>query len=211
MANALHRFTLHYVESMDTNMLSPEVWVINPDLSEVLGLDQKFWVIEGDSIRGMTTEEKNKKLLAQAKIDKNNEISDCRMFVFYAGFWWDGHAYELNAQSQSNIIATVAFIMTGVPLPPGFTWRTADDVSVPHTGQSFLMMYLNAIAWINMLYAISWEQKKYINSLKDYDTVVAFDPQPAYPLIVIGYYPTHNIEIAIGPTANAEYSFTVNE
>jgi hypothetical protein len=211
MANALHRFTLNYVESVDTNSLSPDVWIINPDLSDVLGLDPKFWVVEGDTIRGMTKEEKNKQLLAQAKIDKNQEISDYRMYVFYAGFWWDGHTYELNEQSQSNIIATVAFCMTGVPLPPGFTWRTADDVSVPHTGQSFLMMYLNAIAWINMLYAISWEQKKYINSLEDYDLVVSFDPQPAYPRIVIGYYPTHDIEVAVGAYAISECSFTVNE
>ena len=212
MANALHRFTLNYVESVDTNTLSPEVWIINPDLSEVLGLEQKFWVIEGDIVRGMTTIEKNKKLLAQAKIDKNSEISAYRMFVFSSGFWWGEHGYELDPQSQTNVTATVAFIMTGVPLPAGFTWRTADDVSVPHTGQSFLMMYLNAIAWINTLYAISWEQKKYIGSLEDYDTVVSFDPQPAYPRIVIGYYPTHDIEIAIGPSPiGTEYSFTPSE
>lgn len=34
-------------------------WIHNPDLSAVTEQDSKYWVIDGDSVRDMTTPEKN--------------------------------------------------------------------------------------------------------------------------------------------------------
>ena len=210
MANVLNRFNLQYIESVDTSQFPPEAWVINPDLSQVDDFDHKLWVIEGDTVRLMISEERNEILVPSVKLVKKQEINDFRQFVFDAGFFFDGHVYETDPQGQANMIATVAFIMTGVPLPSDFTWRTADDISVPHTGQSLLVVFLNVVAWFNTIYTISWEQKKYIDSLEDYDSVVNFFCQTAYPRIVIGHVPK-DTEIALELKDGADCSYTTND
>ena len=214
MANILNRYNLQYLESVDTTAFSPEVWLINPDMSQVIGTDQSLWVIENDMVRLMTSEERTDMLLPKVKLDKKQEINDFRQYVFDAGYFYDGHVYETNPQGQANMIATVAFIITGVPLPSDFSWRTADDVSVPHTGQSLLIVFLNIVGWFNTIYTISWEQKKYIDSLHDYDSVVNFFCQTSYPRIVIGHVPK-DTEIVINFDhsihSEADCSYTVGE
>jgi hypothetical protein len=189
MANVLNRFTLEYATSVDTSNYSPEVWVINPDLSAVEGLDKRQWVIEGDVVRAMTCNEQNKCCLGPAKLQKKSEIGDYREMILYSGFWWDGHVYETNDVSRANIIGTVAFILSGVPLPDGFTWRTGDDCNVPHTGPSFLAMFFNAIARLNTVYGISWYLKQQVDLMPDFDMVMNFDFVPYFPRVVIGHWP----------------------
>ena len=56
MANVLNKTTKQYLRSVNTPDYPTSEWLINP----VLPLcDQKFWVIEGDTIREMTQAEKD--------------------------------------------------------------------------------------------------------------------------------------------------------
>ena len=58
MANVLNRTTLQYLISVNTPDYPDTDWIINPDMS---GLSEQypFWVLEGDVVRDMTTEEKS--------------------------------------------------------------------------------------------------------------------------------------------------------
>jgi len=59
MASVLNRLTLDYKESVNTKEYPTDDYVINPDLTAVAGIDKKYWVIDGDSVREMTVEEKD--------------------------------------------------------------------------------------------------------------------------------------------------------
>jgi len=59
MASYLHRTTKKYRTSVDPNSLTePEVnFVVNPDVSAVLGQLTKYWIITGDVVTLMTQAE----------------------------------------------------------------------------------------------------------------------------------------------------------
>ena len=59
MASLLNRTTLEYLPSGNTPDYPAESWIHNPDLSLVQGIEKKYWVIEGDTVRAMTTAEKD--------------------------------------------------------------------------------------------------------------------------------------------------------
>jgi len=57
MADVINRTTLQYIQSVNTPDYSDTDWIINPDLSAVSGVPQKYWKIVGDTIVEMTTDE----------------------------------------------------------------------------------------------------------------------------------------------------------
>ena len=58
MSNVLNRTTKQYLISVSTPDYPDVDWIINPDLSSVEGIAQKYWKISGDSVLEMTSEEK---------------------------------------------------------------------------------------------------------------------------------------------------------
>lgn len=196
MANVIHRRTLEYRTSVDTKEYLDGNWLINPDFSLVEGVDRKYWIVDGQTLRPMTHEEINQKYVKITKYEVNEFINDYRTFVFQSGFFWQGFTYETNEQSQANIIATVAFILSGQPLPPNFVWRVAEDISVPHTAESFMAMFLNAIGWINQLYGLTWQMKSCLARIQDYFELLAFKEQilQHFPKIVLGFIPKTECE-----------------
>jgi hypothetical protein len=50
MANVLNRTTNEYLLSVNTPDYDPASWIINPDLSAVLGVPSAYWVITGDVV-----------------------------------------------------------------------------------------------------------------------------------------------------------------
>lgn len=66
MANVLNRSTLKYLESVNTPDYPVENWVINPDMSGVASVPQKYWKLIGDVPSEMSTEEKQ--LVDQANL-----------------------------------------------------------------------------------------------------------------------------------------------
>lgn len=59
MANVLNRTSLQYITSVNTPEYPIAEWIINPDLSAVNGIDKEFWVVDGDTVREMSTAEKD--------------------------------------------------------------------------------------------------------------------------------------------------------
>jgi hypothetical protein len=58
MSNVLNRTTKQYLISVSTPDYPDVDWIINPDLSSVVGIAEKYWKISGDSVLEMTSEEK---------------------------------------------------------------------------------------------------------------------------------------------------------
>jgi hypothetical protein len=85
-----------------------------------------------------------------------NATRDTQMF---AGITYAGHVYDSDERSVSNLNATITLVDGGLVLPPGFVWRTQDNVNVPMAIADLKglaqAMLLNAYA----LYAASWAQK----------------------------------------------------
>ena len=50
MASVLNRTTKQYLASANTADYPPQDWIVNPDLSAVVGFASKYWVIAGDAV-----------------------------------------------------------------------------------------------------------------------------------------------------------------
>jgi hypothetical protein len=58
MASAIHRITYLYFPSVNTPDFPVENYIINPDLSAVVGVEQQYWKVVGDSVVEMSEAEK---------------------------------------------------------------------------------------------------------------------------------------------------------
>lgn len=58
MADAVNRTTKEYRQSIHTPDFPVEDWIINPNLSAVAGVENKYWKISGDVITEMNASEK---------------------------------------------------------------------------------------------------------------------------------------------------------
>jgi len=59
MADVLQRTTKEQRFSVHTPDYDPAIWIINPDLSGVVGVPKKYWKIEGDTVSEMNQSEKD--------------------------------------------------------------------------------------------------------------------------------------------------------
>lgn len=57
MANVLHRTSGQYFESVNTPEYDELDWLINPDLSQVAGVQSKYWKVVGDTVVEMSEAE----------------------------------------------------------------------------------------------------------------------------------------------------------
>jgi len=58
MSDVINRTTKQYLKSVNTPDYSDTDWIINPDLSSLTSVPQKYWKISGDNVLEMNTEEK---------------------------------------------------------------------------------------------------------------------------------------------------------
>lgn len=58
MADVLNRTTRQYLKSVNTPDYPPAEWIINPDMSPVEGVPNRYWIITGDVVSEMSTGEK---------------------------------------------------------------------------------------------------------------------------------------------------------
>lgn len=77
MGTVINRTTKEIRRSVNTPEFAIEEWLQNPDESPVDGLPEKYWQIDGDSLRPMTTEERavvDALELVQAKTQRITEV-----------------------------------------------------------------------------------------------------------------------------------------
>ena len=59
MANVFNKITSVYLRSVNTPDYLPSEWIINPNLSNVSGIAQKYWKAVGESVVEMDAAEKD--------------------------------------------------------------------------------------------------------------------------------------------------------
>jgi len=59
MATVFNRITKQLITSVNTPDYSVLDWVVNPDLSALENVPQKYWKVSGDSVIEMTAQEKS--------------------------------------------------------------------------------------------------------------------------------------------------------
>jgi hypothetical protein len=82
VANVLSRTTGAYLASVNTPDYPETDWIINPDLSAVAGVAPCYWLVEGDSVREMTVEEKAAYDAAHVVIPTNKLSDGTPSFVY---------------------------------------------------------------------------------------------------------------------------------
>ncbi len=58
VSSVIHRSTGEFRPSVNTPDYSPLEWIINPDLSNVSKVPQKYWKVVGEAVVEMTSSEK---------------------------------------------------------------------------------------------------------------------------------------------------------
>lgn len=58
MSDVVNRTTVQYLKSVHTPNFPDADWIINPDLSALASVPQKYWKISGDTVLEMNTTEK---------------------------------------------------------------------------------------------------------------------------------------------------------
>lgn len=76
MSNALNRVSLQLKSSVNTPDFPADEWVINPDMSAVEGVDNKYWKLNGDIVSEMNPAEKDAVDLAASETAKDATIAE---------------------------------------------------------------------------------------------------------------------------------------
>lgn len=77
MAAVLNRTTKQYIPSANTPDYPAAQWIINPNLSAVIGFDSRYWIITGDAVTLMSQAERDvvdATLIAARKDSISNDI-----------------------------------------------------------------------------------------------------------------------------------------
>lgn len=100
-------------------------------------------------------------------------INMAREEAVAAGVSYAGNLYDSNERSRENLTGTVAAMEAGVPLPAGFTWRTADNKDVPMTAQDLVGLAGAMLQHVNAAYVKSWELKAKIDAATSKEEIEA--------------------------------------
>lgn len=130
MATVLHRTTKQLLKSAHTPNYPSNLWIHDPNLSAVSDPgNPKFWVIEGDTVREMTSVEKDTNYLAERKTEKCAEIKVRTRELAAQGFVFAGKTFPLDDEAVDRIVGTQPGRSNA-----GFTyplrWNTIDDSDV---------------------------------------------------------------------------------
>ena len=62
MADVLNKTTFELRRSVNAPDYSDSDWLKNPDIDALAGVDKRYWILDGSTVREMTTAEKNARL-----------------------------------------------------------------------------------------------------------------------------------------------------
>jgi hypothetical protein len=72
---------------------------------------------------------------------------------------YNGHTFQADRVSSANITSALVAVGAGISLPPGFVWRTADNVNVPFSPGDLVALGGLALTAVNEAYAKAWALK----------------------------------------------------
>ncbi|MNK54739.1 hypothetical protein D3C87_737310 [compost metagenome] len=192
MASVLHRISKQYLDSANTPDYDPVSWIINPDLSAVIGLLPKYWIIEGDSIRAATTEERTDiddlegfdgLTLDQVRRRVYDSINDFRDSKINAGVIFMGYEFDSDQRARENILGMCGALSLGVTLPANFTWRSRNNDDVPMDATELATFGTSVLTYVSTNFGVSWFHKDTIRDMATDDPleIIRYDYAGGWP------------------------------
>ena len=114
-------------------------------------------------------------------------VLETRATRLNAGFPFNGHMYDSIIQERNNIIGVctlaLATILQGKQFPDNFTWRTQENVNVPHTAASIIDLGVTMFGFISTCYEVSWAHKAAIDAFTEeqYEDLLNYDITVNWP------------------------------
>lgn len=151
----LNKITLDILQVKDTSFYSTSDWIHNPDLSNVEGVDRKYWKLVGSDIVEMDQSEKdvvdnsyveNIKLLTIQDIDAKTDA------LILNGAYYDGHYFSLTNEAQMNWNSLFTLMVAGtIPVTASYEVSTLDDgksyILTPEKRQEFFGTIFQTVSY----------------------------------------------------------------
>lgn len=140
--------------------------------------------VEGDFVKiGLTAEWRP---VDELRAIKKAEITIKRDQALSGGITWtapDGAAHRIqsDATSRDNLTGTATGIAAGLPLPAGFSWRTADNIDVALDAAGLLSLAGAMLVHVNACWQVSWTKKAEIDALTDPADIAGYNATAGWP------------------------------
>lgn len=117
MANVVNRTTVQYLQFVNTPDYDPTSWIINPDLSALASVPQKYWKVVGDTVVEMDSGEKaavDAALLSKTFRSLNFKVSSYNTSnQLTSETWYDT---DNGDGTYSNIAEQITYTYSGIVL-----------------------------------------------------------------------------------------------
>ena len=109
MANVLNRTTKQFIPSANTTEYPVEFWIIEPDMSAVVGFNSKYWVITGDVVSLMNQAQRDAVDAAELAARRDGIAATMDAIEDY------NRAFALSVLDEINLHATrITAILTAI-------------------------------------------------------------------------------------------------
>ena len=105
--------------------------------------------------------------LTAAKARKCADIDAERDRQRYSGVTYKGVRFDSDAVSERNITGWTSAVAAGIPVPEGFTWRSADNRDIPFTAEDILGLAAAMVAKTTACYQRAWQLKALVDVFTD--------------------------------------------
>ena len=114
MANVINQSAPYqYLQFVNTPDYDPNVWVINPDLSGVVGVEQKYWKVVSGAVVEMTSDEKaavDAALIAKTILNGKYKVSAFTNGLLATESWY---AVDNGDGTYSNLVTQFTYSYSG--------------------------------------------------------------------------------------------------
>lgn len=113
--------------------------------------------------------------LEDAKIMMCDQITFIMYGYMHDYFSYNGHRWDSNQISRSNLLGALEEGEHNGSLPPGFVWKDYDNIYVAMTLPELGALAGAMFAFVNQCYGIAWAHKDTVNALVDITAVLSYD------------------------------------
>lgn len=136
MSNVINRTTKQYIQFVNTPDYPDTDWIINPDLSAVDGIPQKYWKVVDDTVVPMSSEEQAAVDVAISASTPTSKKENYREDIYdskgnlLTTTWY---ATRITEGSYTNKVRCITYTYTGTTLMSDSDVRFATDGVTPYS------------------------------------------------------------------------------
>ena len=124
---------------------------------------------------GILVSSDDNRVLADVLSTYSDDVNNYReWWIDNTPMWFIGHPWAADTISKTNVTGAITTILVGVALPDNFVWRDENNINVPFTAKEMITLGSLMAAFVQIVYAASWEFKAQADactSLAEYDAL----------------------------------------